>query len=306
MSAPPTGPAPTAGRINGNGGQRTSQSARSLLFTVLGEYLRAPGAGLWTAGAVVALARLGVEERAARQALTRTARDGWLVAQRHGRRTRWELTPRAAEHFAASAESVYGRRRHPDDDWDGEWVLLATSVPEARRDLRHRLRTRLRWAGFGPLGQGVWISPRVGSEPAARQVLAELGLTGSAVSVVGRIGGLGSEYEVVNRAWDLGALARDYSTFVAEFAEPPRGAAREPAAVFADLTRMVHRWREFVLRDPALPAELLPARWPGHGARDLFYRRHDADHPVATVWLGELGAGPPRGSARSTPRQLRA
>lgn len=283
------GPAPTGGGWNGNGAPRASRSARALLFTVLGEYLRAPGAALWTAGAVAALGRLGVEERAARQALTRTARDGWVLAERHGRRTLWRLAPRAAAHFAESAESVYGVRRHPTT-WDGGWVVLVTSVPESRRDLRHRLRTRLRWAGFGPMGQGVWISPRVGSEHAARQVLAELDLSASTVSLVGRIGGLGSEYEIVNRAWDLAGLARDYVAFAAEFAElPPGSGPREPAVVFTELTLMVHRWREFVLRDPALPAELLPARWPGHGARDLFYRRHDADHRTASAWLATLG-----------------
>lgn len=280
----------SAGPAAGNGVPRTSQSARSLLFTVLGEYLRGPGAAIWTGGVVTAMRQLGVEERSARQALTRTARDGWVLAERHGRRTRWRLTPRAYEHFAASADAVYGHRRRPTG-WDGGWVVLTTSVPEARRDLRHRLRTRLRWVGFGPLGQGVWISPWVDSEPAARQVLTELGLTGSAVSVIGRIGGVGSEYEVVHRAWDLGGLARDYARFAAEFAGPAAAAPREPAAVFAELTRMVHRWREFALRDPALPAELLPARWPGHAARELFYRRHDADHPVALGWLTGLCDG---------------
>ncbi|MBW0095631.1 PaaX family transcriptional regulator [Pseudonocardia sp. KRD-184] len=282
-----SGSAPAGGGWQGNGAPRASRSARSLLFTVVGEYLRDPGATLWTAGAVAALGRLGVEERAARQALTRTARDGWITAERHGRRTLWRLTSRAADHFRESAESVYRARRHPTD-WDGTWTVLVTSVPESRRELRHRLRTRLRWAGFGPLGQGVWISPRVGSEKAARQVLDELGLTASAVSVVGRIGGLGSEFEVVSRAWDLGGLARDYAAFAAEFSDRRERDGREPAVVFAEQTRMVHRWREFALRDPVLPADLLPARWPGHDARDLFFRRHDADHHVAAAWLGAL------------------
>lgn len=280
-----SGQAQAGGEWNGSGVRRASGSARSLLFTVIGEYLRDPGAALWTAGVVAAMGRLEVEERAARQALTRTARDGWLVAERHGRRTLWRLTSRAADHFAESAASVYRAGRHPTA-WDGDWTVLVTSVPESRRDLRHRLRTRLRWAGFGPLGQGVWISPRVGSEKAARQVLDELGITANAVSVVGRIGGLGSEFEVVNRAWDLGGLARDYAAFVAEFSDLRE--EREPAVVFTEQTRMVHRWREFALRDPVLPAELLPARWPGHDARDLFFRRHDADHRVATEWLGAL------------------
>lgn len=241
---------------------------------------------MWGSTLIAALDALGVGESATRQALSRAIRAGWLHATRHGRRIRCELTPAARAHLVDSADDVYRRRRDPPP-WDGRWCLLVTSVPESRRDLRHRLRTRLRWAGFGALGQGVWISPRLEAEATARRVLDDLGLAGNALSVLGGIGALGTEYEVVGRAWDLVGLTRDYRDFLEEFPDPSDPAATDVPA-FAEHTAMVHRWREFALRDPVLPGELLPARWPGHQAAARFHARHAALGPAARAWLERI------------------
>ena len=48
--------------------------------------------------------------------------------------------------------------------WDGRWLLLVLRVPEQRRELRHQLTTQLAWAGFGSLGNGLWITPHVDRE----------------------------------------------------------------------------------------------------------------------------------------------
>ncbi|MGH8863019.1 MAG: PaaX family transcriptional regulator C-terminal domain-containing protein, partial [Jatrophihabitantaceae bacterium] len=73
-----------------------AESARGLLFTVLGEFVLPAGGSVWTSTVIDVLGRLGVEEKAARQALMRTAADGWLHSQRSGRRTRWWLTDAAS------------------------------------------------------------------------------------------------------------------------------------------------------------------------------------------------------------------
>src|ERR1043166_7601368 len=73
-----------------------ADSARSVLFTVLGELVLPTGGEAWTSAFIDVFGRLGVEEKAARQALMRTAADGWLSPERIGRRTVWRLTPAAA------------------------------------------------------------------------------------------------------------------------------------------------------------------------------------------------------------------
>ena len=65
-----------------------TDSARSVLFTLLGELVLPTGGEAWTSAFIDVFGRLGVEEKAARQALMRTAADNWLSSERVGRRVR--------------------------------------------------------------------------------------------------------------------------------------------------------------------------------------------------------------------------
>jgi phenylacetic acid degradation operon negative regulatory protein len=135
---------------------RGGPEARSLLLTVLGEFVAPRGAPVWTGTLVAALGALGIREKAARQAIARSAADGWVVGDRQGRRVRWALSSATAAFLAEGARRIYSFRP-VRQDWDGRWLVLVVSVPEEHRPLRHRLRSGLAWAGFGPLGQGVWV-----------------------------------------------------------------------------------------------------------------------------------------------------
>src|SRR5262245_14480442 len=130
-----------------------SQSARSLLLTLLGEYVLPAGTPAWTTAFVGVLGGLGVEATAARQALARTASAGWLAAERDGRRTRWRLTEAGTQLLSDGARRIYGFAPSTAA-WDGRWLVLLVSVPERRREARHALRTRLAWAGFGSPAAG--------------------------------------------------------------------------------------------------------------------------------------------------------
>src|SRR5579871_5129718 len=153
-----------------------ADSARSVLFTVLGELVRPTGGEAWTSAFIDVLGRLGVEEKAARQALMRTAADGWLSSERIGRRTVWRLTPAAERLLRDGTERIFGFTAVAQD-WDGRWTIVIVRTPEAERSARHALRTRLRWAGFGNVMPGVWLSPRGDRGAEVRQILADV--TGS-------------------------------------------------------------------------------------------------------------------------------
>ena len=99
-----------------------AESARGLLFTVLGEFVLPTGGAAWTSTLIDVLGRLDVEPKATRQALMRTAADGWLEAVRSGRRTRWQLTAAAVELLTDGARRIYGFSG-ATPDWDGRWLL---------------------------------------------------------------------------------------------------------------------------------------------------------------------------------------
>ena len=259
-------------------------SARSLLMTVLGEFALPAGRPVWTWMLVDTLGGFGVTEKSARQALARAAAEGLLVSERVGRRTRWELTPSARRLLNEGAGRIYEFGRS-ERGWDGRWLLLLVSVPEAKRDLRHRLRTRLSWAGFGSPEAGVWISPHLSREDEALDVVKELGLAASAMSFTAAFGRIGGQDEMVSRAWDLTALEDRYEAFLADFSElEPAGRAE---ALHAQ-TSLVHEWRRFPFLDPQLPRTLLPANWSGAKAAELFHRKHDEWQSAAAECWDEM------------------
>jgi phenylacetic acid degradation operon negative regulatory protein len=261
-----TAPRPTLTRRHALG----ETSARSLLLTLLGEFVLPHDGPVWTATIVEILDSLNIEQKSARQALARTAADGWLTPERIGRSVRWSLTPPGRRLLTEGAERIYAFGT-PAAAWDGQWLILYLSVPESRRRLRHQLKTKLTWASFGSPGPGMWISPSPGREAEMRSVIEGLGLGAGAMSFTARFAGVGSERAMVRRAWDLDAVAGRYEDFVATFEDLRPDS---PDATMLAQTRLVHEWRRFPFLDPRLPVELLPPEWVGDHARKLFAARH--------------------------------
>lgn len=256
--------------------QEGASSARGLLFTVLGEFVLPAGGTVWTSTVIDVLGRLGVEEKAARQALMRTAADGWLASERHGRRTCWRLTASAERLLTDGTQRIYGFRAVAPA-WDRRLVLVLARVPESDRSARHLLRTRLGWAGFGSPAPGMWISTHTERVGEVDRLLAEAGLSDARIFVAEHVGGADLT-GMVRQAWHLDAVEASYTDFLAEFGAAGRG---EP---LARLVELVHAWRRFPFIDPALPRELLPPQWSGEQAAALFARQHAA-------WAGEAKAG---------------
>jgi len=245
-----------------------SASARGLLFTVLGEFVLPGGETAWTSAFIDVFARLGVEEKAARQALMRTATDGWLASERIGRRTLWRLTPAAERLLTDGSARIYGFTGAAET-WDGRWLVVLARVPESERSARHRLRTRLAWAGLGSPAPGVWVSAHPERADDVQRALEAAGVAGESQVFVGEQVGLGDVRTMVRQAWDLDAIGQGYEQFGRTF-RGHRG--DDPLTAVVEL---VHAWRRFPWIDPELPDELLPAKWPGRSAAALFGRLHD-------------------------------
>ena len=147
-------------------------AARSMLLTILGEYVLPAKDGVWQETLISALGGLDYKTQAARQALARSVSGGWLRTERHGRRARMYLTGDTREMLTSGAARIYGFGA--PREWDGRWLLVVVRVPEERRDVRHLIRSQLAWAGFGSLGNGLWITPHVDREAEVTRVVRDL------------------------------------------------------------------------------------------------------------------------------------
>ncbi len=256
---------------------------------MLGEFVLPRAGAVWTSTVVDGLARLDITERNARQAVSRLSDQGLIESRRLGRSARWTLTAEGRRLLEDGTDRISRFATGPLH-WSHRWLVVLASVPEDERAKRHQLRSRLGFAGFGFLGQGIAVSPHIDREPAANAVLLELDLHETAIVFVAETGSLVPDADIIRRAWDLDDLAQRYRDFAgaAERTDPTTDGDH-----FAAVVELVHEWRRFPFDDPEIPDELLPGDWPGKPAKQLFDQRRAGWAPAANAWFdaAELAGG---------------
>ena len=264
-------------------------SPSSLLLMLFGDYWLASSDGLPSATLVSLLADFGVNDAAARAALSRMVKRDLLQSTRVGRNTFYRPTARARAILGAAASRIveFGSAH---DDWSGAWSVVAFTIPENSRALRAGARNRLGWLGFAPLYDDVWICPHDRHEDAVRE-FAALGVVATPLQAT--VAQSGVPIRLPQNAWDLESLAELYHDFL-ERAEEVRtlltaGRMRSEEAL-VHRTRLLEEWLELSSRDPDLPATLLPADWPRTRARDAFLTIHQDLGALATSRVRALVA----------------
>jgi phenylacetic acid degradation operon negative regulatory protein len=250
--------------------------ARSALFDVYGSYLRARGGKAAIAALVRLLEPLGFEPPAIRTAVSRMVRQDWLRPVRLADGPGYALTRRAERRLDEAATRIYRTR---PSTWDGRWhVLVLEELPT--RGARDRLDSSLRLVGYGPLGPTTWVAPR--PSPGLPDILEAEGIAGRLFHGEHD----GDDAGLAARAWDLDALGADYAAFVTEWLPIVSAVdGTQPSEAFAASQRLLHAWRKFLFRDPGLPAEVLPADWPGTAAAAFFDEHTARLAPAADTFL---------------------
>lgn len=219
-----------------------TMTARSVVLSVL---LGAHPACAGASELVRLTSDFGIKETTLRVALTRMVGAGDLI--------------RSADGYRLS-DRLLARQRRQDDaidprvrPWRGDWVtLVVTSVGNDART-RASLRTAMHGKRFGELREGVWMRPDnleldLGPEIDARVRVLRARDDDPA--------------ELAALLWDLPAWAQAGHELLAEMSAAPDIPGR--FVVAAATVR-------HLLTDPVLPAELLPADWPGARLRAAYH-----------------------------------
>jgi phenylacetic acid degradation operon negative regulatory protein len=250
-----------------------------LMFS--GEHLARPGTAIATAGLIDVLARVGVGEHAARATVSRMINRGFLQRRRRGRRVYLSPTPSARHELAEGGMRAW--QSPVNRTWDGQWTLLGFSLPESRRADRHLLRSRLQWAGFGPLQSGLWVAPRFVD---VEGLLQQLDVLGNVKVFRAHVDAPTQVAELIEDAWDVPEIAHGYETFLARWdRSDPLPDAPD------DLARQLWlhgEWSLLARRDPGLPVEFLPADWPAVRAEHVALRLRARYEPGAGAVAKEL------------------
>ncbi|HEX6354133.1 PaaX family transcriptional regulator C-terminal domain-containing protein [Actinophytocola sp.] len=243
---------------------------QSLMLSFFGDYLADGDLCVFSGSVIDVLGRLGVSEHATRSTLTRMVNRGLLQRQKNGRRMYFGLTPRTVEILGDGHARIW-RTGAVNDDWDGTWTLLGFSLPESWQRQRHDLRSKLVWAGFGPLQGGLWIAP--GHVP-VDDLVASLGLSAHVRVFRATVDELTDIAQLVADAYDLTTISAGYRAFLDRWTESP---PYEDDPLAAHLS-IVTEWLRVIRKDPRLPVRHLPEYWPAIPAQKAF---HDIEGRLA-------------------------
>ncbi len=150
------------------------------------------------------------------------------------------------------------------------WGPASTTAP--------RSRPALAAAGFVALSPTVYVG--VADPPAGACGIAGVFVLRAAAD---------DSRKVAEAAWRNRALDVEYRAFLERFDSVSRALATDEPLDGADAlvvrTLLIHHFRRIVLRDPGLPAVLLPLDWPAVGARALAARLYRRLVPASEAWL---------------------
>ncbi|MEV0235270.1 PaaX family transcriptional regulator C-terminal domain-containing protein [Nonomuraea sp. NPDC050786] len=246
---------------------------QSVMLTFLGDHVYGRGICVSSGSFIEAFAKVGISEEATRSTLTRMVRRGLLRRRRSGRRMYFGLTPASAEVLKDGERRIWHSGVVNDADED-RWTLIGFSLPESWQRQRHELRSRLVWAGFGPLQNGLWIAP---GEVDAARVIDDLGANVKVFSAEPRPPT--DMQALVRDAYDLAGLGDRYREFLRRWdrADPAPDAPDDLARSLTLLTG----WLQIIRSDPRLPLRYLPHDWPAEKAQRVCHALHERFRPEA-------------------------
>ena len=254
---------------------RPTIRAGSLIITVFGDAVAPRGGTVWIGSLIKVLADFGVSERLVRTSVFRLTRDDWLDVNQVGRRSYYNLTTDGARRFEQATQRIYGE---PRQSWSGDWCLvLLADIDAEQKDM---VRRELGWFeailyGFAAISTNVLAHP---SQPRSEleRTLEGLGVERDLVVMQGRTLGKNQDDAMrllVHKSWNLDEIDRHYEDFITQFRPVWRAVEKsadcDGRTAFQIRTLMIHEYRRILLRDPLLPAEMLPSGWHGTAAYQL-------------------------------------
>lgn len=227
----------------------------------------------------------GVAPATTRATLTRMSDRGLLTGVRKGRAIAYGLTEEGNEVLREAAGRV--QSENPFQPHGSGWTLVTFSVPEGQRQLRHRLRATLTWAGFAPLRDGLWVAPgEIDLEAALHPLQDQLPDAALTAFIAHELPGF-EMGESVESAWQLDDIRAAHEEFGDEWRTLPPAQGATPALTLR--TELVADWLALLRTDPGLPSRYLGPSWPADTSTTIFRARQDElEEPSLTELTSRL------------------
>lgn len=248
-------------------------SGTSLISTIFGDSVLHRGGNISLASLIQLLELFGFNDRAVRTSVYRLVKNDWLCSDKIGRTSFYRITDSSRSTYLQAEQRIYNDQMK---EWDHYWdLILMSSLDTENKAL---LKKELEWLGFANISTNLMAYPGCNrielqrllvdlnmSEQVVVFKAETLQLFNNSVDTIGRM---------LRTNWPIDELRQRYLQFLDIFREigvllMQENEQLEPVQAFQIRTLLIHYYRRILLKDPALPLELLPTDWPAISARTL-------------------------------------
>ncbi|MFV4888866.1 phenylacetic acid degradation operon negative regulatory protein PaaX [Acinetobacter baumannii] len=248
-------------------------SGTSLISTIFGDSILHRGGNISLASLIQLLELFGFNDRAVRTSVFRLVKNDWLCSDKIGRTSFYRITDSSRSTYLQAEQRIYNDQMK---EWDHYWdLILMSSLDTENKAL---LKKELEWLGFANISTNLMAYPGCNrielqrllvdlnmSEQVVVFKAETLQLFNNSVDTIGRM---------LRTNWPIDELRQRYLQFLDIFREigvllMQENEQLEPVQAFQIRTLLIHYYRRILLKDPALPLELLPTDWPAISARTL-------------------------------------
>ncbi|ENK3588214.1 phenylacetic acid degradation operon negative regulatory protein PaaX [Acinetobacter baumannii] len=248
-------------------------SGTSLISTIFGDSVLHRGGNISLASLIQLLELFGFNDRAVRTSVFRLVKNDWLCSDKIGRTSFYRITDSSRSTYLQAEQRIYNDQMK---EWDHYWdLILMSSLDTENKAL---LKKELEWLGFANISTNLMAYPGCNrielqrllvdlnmSEQVVVFKAETLQLFNNSVDTIGRM---------LRTNWPIDELRQRYLQFLDIFREigvllMQENEHLEPVQAFQIRTLLIHYYRRILLKDPALPLELLPTDWPAISARTL-------------------------------------
>ncbi|MEM9993369.1 MAG: phenylacetic acid degradation operon negative regulatory protein PaaX [Acinetobacter pittii] len=248
-------------------------SGTSLISTIFGDSVLHRGGNISLASLIQLLELFGFNDRAVRTSVFRLVKNDWLYSDKIGRTSFYRITDSSRSTYLQAEQRIYNDQMK---EWDHYWdLILMSSLDTENKAL---LKKELEWLGFANISTNLMAYPGCNrielqrllvdlnmSEQVVVFKAETLQLFNNSVDTIGRM---------LRTNWPIDELRQRYLQFLDIFREigvllMQENEQLDPVQAFQIRTLLIHYYRRILLKDPALPLELLPTDWPAISARTL-------------------------------------
>ncbi|WP_289351643.1 PaaX family transcriptional regulator [Acinetobacter baumannii] len=248
-------------------------SGTSLISTIFGDSVLHRGGNISLASLIQLLELFGFNDRAVRTSVFRLVKNDWLCSDKIGRTSFYRITDSSRSTYLQAEQRIYNDQMK---EWDHYWDLILMSSLDT--DNKALLKKELEWLGFANISTNLMAYPGC-NRIELQRLLVDLNMSeqmvvfkaetlqlfNNSVDTIGRM---------LRTNWPIDELRQRYLQFLDIFREigvllMQENEQLEPVQAFQIRTLLIHYYRRILLKDPALPLELLPTDWPAISARTL-------------------------------------